>query len=43
LSGWPAALAARIGNRAINPDEFYFANSGPNPANPVVIHLEHMP
>jgi hypothetical protein len=31
----PAALAARIGNRTINPDEFYFANSGPNPANPV--------
>ncbi len=31
----PAALAARIGGRTINPNEFYFANSGPNPANPV--------
>ena len=31
----PAALAAKVGGRQINPDEFYFANSGPNPANPV--------
>jgi flagellar hook assembly protein FlgD len=30
----PPALAARIGGRTINPDEFFFANSGPNPANP---------
>ena len=32
----PAALAARIGGRTINPDEYFFANNGPNPANPVV-------
>ncbi len=30
-----ASLAAKVGGRQINPDEFYFANSGPNPANPV--------
>jgi hypothetical protein len=30
-----ASLAAKVGGRQINPNEFYFANSGPNPANPV--------
>ena len=31
----PASLAARIGNRTLDPDQYFFANSGPNPANPV--------
>jgi hypothetical protein len=39
----PAALAARIGNRMIDPDQFFFANSGPNPANPVAKFLFVIP
>ncbi|HEX7078925.1 MAG TPA: matrixin family metalloprotease [Candidatus Eisenbacteria bacterium] len=37
------ALAARIGGRTINPDEFFFANSGPNPANPVAKFVFSVP
>ncbi len=39
----PPALAARIGGRTINPDEYFFANSGPNPANPVAKFLFVIP
>jgi len=39
----PVSLAARIGNRTLNPDEFFFANSGPNPANPVAKFLLVIP
>ena len=38
-----AALAARIGGRNYNPDEFAFVNSGPNPANPVAKFLMVIP
>jgi hypothetical protein len=37
------ALAGRFGSREINPDEFYFANSGPNPANPIAKFLFVIP
>lgn len=39
----PVALAARIGGRTIDPDQFFFANSGPNPANPVAKFLFVIP
>ena len=39
----PVSLAARIGNRTINPDEFFFANSGPNPANPMAKFVFSVP
>lgn len=38
-----ASLAARIGGRTINPDEFFFANSGPNPANPIAKFVFSVP
>ncbi len=37
-----AALAGRNG-RSIDPNEFYFANSGPNPANPTAKFLYSIP
>jgi len=39
----PVALAARLGNRTIDPDQYFFANSGPNPANPVAKFLFVIP
>ena len=39
----PSSLAARIGNRTIDPDEFFFTNSGPNPANPTAKFLFSVP
>ena len=39
----PPALAAQIGGRTIDPDQFYFANSGPNPANPTAKFLFVIP
>ncbi|MGE5174980.1 MAG: matrixin family metalloprotease [Hyphomicrobiales bacterium] len=39
----PASLAARIGGRTIDPNEFFFANSGPNPANPTAKFVFSVP
>ncbi|HYJ32077.1 MAG TPA: matrixin family metalloprotease [Candidatus Binatia bacterium] len=39
----PPAAAARIAGRTIDPDQFFFANSGPNPANPVAKFLFVIP
>lgn len=39
----PPALAAAMGRGQIDPDAFYFTNSGPNPANPVAKFLFVIP
>lgn len=39
----PPAAAAQIAGRTIDPDQYFFANSGPNPANPVAKFLFVIP
>ena len=39
----PPSAAAQIAGRTIDPDRFYFGNSGPNPANPVAKFLFVIP
>jgi hypothetical protein len=39
----PASLAGRFGGREIDPTKLYFANSGPNPANPIAKFLFVIP
>ena len=37
------ALAARFNSNTLDPDQFYFMNSGPNPANPIAKFLFVIP
>lgn len=39
----PPAAAAQFAGRVIDPDHYFFANSGPNPANPVAKFLFVIP